>query len=862
MVVARARIFLRILPVFCLLANPALAASWEASVDQTHGLPTVSKGGRVAMSGSFAFWRGGWNWAGLSTRFDVVAPYLYSILGDNKPLDFTLDGRVTKPSADQLLWDFDLNAHTSTADVIGGGISFRLDPVTFGPELGEPELLADNRGWAWGRPDGPHMEMRFEPPLAKVYFEKGQKSEIRAFFFSGEVPRGRRHYVATFTVGGGVSIGPSMAERYGLDSELGWPINILDWRSAPVDLSFFNAPERPAGKHGFLGASGDKLSFADGTPARFWGTNLAAAALFGTSRADVALQARRLSALGFNLVRFHHHDSSFVSPNIFGDGRAVDTRSLSPAALDKLDWWIKCLESEGIYVWLDLQVGRQLRAADDIADFGEIAGGKPSADLRGYNYVNASIERAMQRFNEAYLAHRNRYTGVAYRDDPGIAAVLLTNENDVTSHFSNRLLPDKNAPGHSARYLALAEAFASKYQLPKDRTWRSWEQGPSKLFLNDLEHRFDADMIEHLRNTGVKVPIVTTSAWGDEPLSSLPALLSGDIVDVHAYGGVDEMEKDPHLAPTFVDWMAAAHVLDRPLSATEWNVSPFPAPDRHASPLYVAGAASLQGWAAPMQFAYSQQALDGEGKPSNWDAFNDPGLLATLPAAALLYRRGDVQEAKTVYVFAPSADQLFNQAISPKTSVALRTAVERGKLVIAMPVTPQLPWLAPSRIPEGAELISDPDRSLIDPGATSSVSDSGELRRDWGQGTYTIDTPRTQAAMGWIGGKEIALSNVKVAVTTRNATVAVQSLDQSAIGSSRLIQISLGARSVPVSETAGAFRSEPVVGHLTIEAGKGLKLYRQSSATAASRELPVSYVDGRYQIDLDRHLGSYWLQLR
>ena len=95
-------------------------------------------------------------------------------------------------------------------------------------------------------------------------------------------------------------------------------------------------------------------------------------------------------------------------------------------------------------------------------------------------------------------------------------------------------------------------------------------------------------MVQHLRKIGVKVPIVTTSSWGNNPLSSLPALLSGNIVDVHAYGGIDELEKNPLYAPTFIDWIAAAHVIDRPLSVTEWNVSPFPAPDRHTSPLLVA----------------------------------------------------------------------------------------------------------------------------------------------------------------------------------------------------------------------------------------------------------------------------------
>jgi hypothetical protein len=427
----------------------------------------------------------------------------------------------------------------------------------------------------------------------------------------------------------------------------------------------------------------------------------------------------------------------------------------------------------------------------------------------------------------------------------------LTNENDVTSHFGNALLPDKNVPQHSALYMAQADAFAAKFGLARDKIWRSWEHGPSKLFLNDLEHRFDIDMIQQLRGFGVKMPIVTTSSWGNAPLSSLPALLAGDIVDAHAYGGIDELKKSPRVAATFVDWIAAAHVIDRPLSVSEWNVSPFPAPDRHTSPLYVASAASHQGWAASIQFAYSQQPLDGPGKPSNWDAFNDPGLMATLPAAALLYRRGDVREAKTTYAFAPSPDLLFNQLVTPKTSVALRTAVERGKLVIAMPQTTELPWLEKSEVPAGATLITDPNQSLIDAETTSVTSDTGELRRDWEEGIYTINTPRSQAAMGWIGGKQVSLEDVDIAITTRNATVAVQSLDQAGISNSRSIQISLGARSVPDPKIQKLFRSEPVKGHLSVRASSGLKLYKQFAGSSRQKELPISYEAGRYQINLD-----------
>jgi len=184
-----AKVFRIIFPLLCLFSSPAFAAPMIASVDQRSGLPVISSGGGVAMTSDFVFWQNNWLWAGLSTQFEVVGPYLYSILGNSPSLNFTLDGRINRPSERQLIWVFDLNARTTMSDVVGGGIAFKFDLAAFGPELGEPELLPDNRGWTWGK-EGRRMEMRFDPPLASVYFEKDQKSEIRVFFYKGEVPQG------------------------------------------------------------------------------------------------------------------------------------------------------------------------------------------------------------------------------------------------------------------------------------------------------------------------------------------------------------------------------------------------------------------------------------------------------------------------------------------------------------------------------------------------------------------------------------------------------------------------------------------------------------------------------------------------
>ena len=524
-----------------------------------------------------------------------------------------------------------------------------------------------------------------------------------------------------------------MRRRVAAPDPQGWYPNLTFWNRSPVDLSFMNEPERPAGKRGFLQVKNGELTFGDGHAVRFWGTNLTAGALFSTDFNNIQSQARRLSQLGFNLVRIHHHDSAWVNPNIFGT-KPTNTRALDPQSLRQLDWWIKCLKDEGIYIWLDLDVGRSFTAADGIDFFNEIAKGQPSGTGKGFSYLNESIKARMKEFAEAYLTHTNTFTGLSYKDDPAIAFVLLTNENDLTHHYGNMFLPDKNVPDHSAIYMREAKEFAQRQGLDPERTWRSWEYGPSKTYLNDVEHRFNADMIGYLRKLGVRVPIVTTSSWGDMTLAGLPSLTDGDVVDVHTYGEPNFLLTDPRYRSNLVDWMSAANVIGKPVTISEWNVSPFPTVDRAALPIYVASLADLQGWSALMEFAYSQSSLNGPRMPDNWDMQNDPTMLAMMPAAALLFRQGHLNQAVRTFDLSPNSNALMGQPISPVTSRAIRTLSERSRLRILLPEIKELSWLAPNKPTDRSAIVKDFDTDFSAGEGSRLCSDTAEFCRDWRSG--------------------------------------------------------------------------------------------------------------------------------
>jgi hypothetical protein len=247
--------------------------------------------------------------------------------------------------------------------------------------------------------------------------------------------------------------------------------------------------------------------------------------------------------------------------------------------------------------------------------------------------------------------------------------------------------------------------------------------------------------------------------------------------------------------------------------------------------------------------------MSGAGSPSNWHAYNDPMLLATLPAAALMYRQGHVKEATSTYTLQMSKDQFFNQNISPTNSVAIRTATELGKLTITMPQTANLPWLKQTPAPAGAKIITDPDKSMLPMDATEARSETGELRHNWTKGTYTINTPYTQAAMGWIGGLKLNYSDVQVEVQNKNATLSVQSLDGKPIKQSKRIYISVMARSQIDPNDHNFFDSEPVSADLRIAATEGLKLI----AAGSTNPLPAPYSGGHYFLNLQGGQSAYLL---
>lgn len=846
-------------------AAPAIpvgsGAPWTAALGPGGGVRLRFRGVDL-LRVEYPFHGADWAWANPTVSEGQAADGRARFTIDVPGFDTRIEAVAEPAEPGVLQVRYTMHVARDLTGVIGGGPELNLSRDALRGRAGyaDPELLPNGAGLTWAVGDGEVVTVRFDPPLPQLFFEQGRPEQVRAHLLGPATKAGTHVVTMRVELPDGGAVEPSLAERYAAGDAPWFPAT-FDWDMTPVDLRHLNDGHRPAGVHGRIEVRGDRLVFADGTPARLWGTNVVAYSLYSIDRETIAAQARRIAALGFNLVRIHHHDSHWVDPNIFVAG-ADDTQALSDDALAKLDWWIKCLQDEGIYVWLDLHVGRRLRKGDDVPAFEELQARE--AEPKGFSYVNPRIESLMQDFARRYLGRSNRYTGRRYADDPGVVGVLVTNENDITHHFGNLMNEGAGAPRHRELLRALVEPFAKTHGIPLDAAMQPWAHGPAKVVMNELEARFHLRMRKRLRSLGVRAPVATTSFWGDDPMVSLPALTVGDVIDVHGYDGEGSLDVDPRSGHNFIHRIAAGRVEGMPITITEWNLLP-PVRDRFVGPVWMAAMAALQGWDAPMHYCYSSSPLPPPDRLYEGMGLIDPATVALMPAAALVYREGHVEPARRRYRVVLDREHLYDREMGAHESAAIRTLAEQSRVEVALPDLPELDWDTPRPAPPGAIEVTDLDRSYLAADATAVVSDTGQLRRDFTVGVGTLDTPKTQAAYGWIGGRPLALTDVSMTIDTPKATVVVSALDGQPIRRSKELLVTVVAQ-VDSAEGKPPLRAQAVTGGLRIRSEHARLVMRPvvTGSRAAAGHAGVQQAgkrDGDFHMFTLPPLPTHWFRI-
>jgi hypothetical protein len=686
----------------------------------------------------------------------------------------------------------------------------------------------------------------------------------------------------TISFPGKVQFITSDADSFQRDDTSDWFPYPVGPAGVPIDLTFLNKDAQsnfvPAGAHGFVTVKGDQFVFEDGTPARFWGVNLTAGAVL-TSEERAAQLAERLARLGINVARFHHLDS-WANPIIDYNHADGTTQHLNPASMRLLDRAVFELKQRGIYVILDPWVQRCFKAADGVADYGNL-GNRGNFNLHPHIYFDPRMQELIQGQWQQVWTHVNEFTGVAYKDEPACVMTEVINEgllgglDGVRGDFYRdevRQQYDAWAQENGGVPFEQSNVFTQNY-------------GENNLrFFTYLHQRFYQQSHDFFRRIGVRIPINATN-WGHFTWI-MAAQGDLDYMDSHHYYGGDRvgpgsglgglwLSHPPGLPDSPFGRIAGFAVQGKPVASSENGNNP-PKTYRAAYQLGLAAMAAFQGWDSITGYAYTQSGNPRETL-SDFEWETDPASVAGLAVGALLFRRGDVSPAKeTVAMVLPQEEiwtlrwenggekQYWNTA-------GFNAALDEHRVVVCLPgdsgTRSQSDEAGLDHVPESppVQTLTVDDAFAYRAPGTDTRSDTGELRRDWALGLGLMDTPRTQVAYGKLGeaGKPLQTKDCAFDISTPFAVVAVSSLTSEPLASSGHLLLTAVARA---ENTGMAFNmartkvvangsapviAEPVTGTVRIRTSrKSLTLYPIQVDGARGTPVELAVKDGFCEVPL------------
>lgn len=704
------------------------------------------------------------------------------------------------------------------------------DPRGFEIAVNEPTdlLVQDNRGWG-----GNTMEFRF------CFL----RSESGGGVATGEtVDRG-----FTFRLNGPLQLVLNESGTAAKTDTSAWVPFVIPWDRAPVDVSFLN--HKPAGKYGFVTQRDGRFVLADtGEEVRFWGTCFSAGANF-PSHDESEKIARRLAKFGVNIVRTHHADAPWAERHFFP--KSVDnTREFDAENLDRFDYLMHCLKREGIYVYLDQLVHRRFKSGDGVDAVAELPpAGKP------YTNFDPKLIALQKEFSKALWTHVNPYTGLAYKDDPAIALMEYTNENDM---FTQKVMLEPYRTRLETRYREWAKREG--VELPERKIDFTAFTDPMTRFFIDVQRDYYREMRSFLREeVGVRIPI-TGSNWS-RCAALLAALSEEDFSDSHAYQnhpGKDGSFGNRAMVArtrTITDTLGFQRLVGKPFFVSEWD-EPWPNEWRAELPLWMAAVAAFQGWNGLTVYTYRHTVKTPVDSISGaFETFNDPARFGLFANAALIFRRGDVREGKeSVSVVIPGTRSMVANSPTPWSSAAYHGLSDRFRFHTV---------LGDRHSIAGRAVAFDSDELA---GEDQRQSDTGEIRRHVSQRTVLIDSPRSQAIEGYLGeAGELRTADLSANSASLFGTIVVSSLSDAPIRSSgRLLLTAVGraentdfayniTRNKRLAAGTGPILIDPIEAKIELRSKRADLVV--VPITAEGKRLPAlstQYVDGRLSFSIGR----------
>lgn len=575
-------------------------------------------------------------------------------------------------------------------------------------------------------------------------------------------------------------------------------------QDSPADVSFLLGKD-PAGKDGFIALQDGHLVKPDGTRFRIWGVNLTGWARGSSNlppKDQAELWAAAMARLGVNCVRFHFLDLPTRTPQEIADeskrreaeatgkrfkmrpaglvdSRRDDNQALDPEALDRLDFFVAALKRRGIYSNLNLNVGLQYKAGDNVPDSDVIT------LTKGYTYIGARMIELQKLYAKQLLTHFNPYTKTEYRHEPSVATVEIVNENSILEFWMRNWLRGELVAGGPRNQLD----FTPRYAQQLDTMYQDWlakHRTPEQLallrkaakvqpgapvprlrrgdfsiapqeqfqaeaeFLTDIEKGFFTDFGDYLKKELGVQSLVIGNADHTYFISGLPMLRANsllDFVDAHVYwqhpaiwGKRNSPMVDDPLHSTITK-LARAPMAGRAFTVSEVN---HPNPNEYSAEMIpiLAAYAAFQDWDGIYFYTFEPKVgPDWQHYVSDeFDITLDPVKIPQMSAGALIFSRADVAPAKQLVTRSYTPAQINETMRLPESErpyytpgYPTSTPLLHGQRIQSLD--------GPAKMPSG----SNPPAPY--------VADTGELA--WNleagkRGLVTIDTPRSQGLVGFI----------------------------------------------------------------------------------------------------------------
>lgn len=558
---------------------------------------------------------------------------------------------------------------------------------------------------------------------------------------------------------------------------------------APIDISYLFEDEKPAGKHGFLTVHGDRFVFEDGTPVRFWGTNLNSGAAFPEKPYAEKL-AKRLAAYGCNIVRFHQIDSEWATPSIYQHKkgqRLANTSTYDPVSFDRLDYLIHCLKQEGIYVYLDMLTYRKFKEEDGVRN--SVALINRAAP---YCYFDRRLIELQKEYIRTLWEHHNPYTGLQYKDDPVFVMSEAANEVDLFGSFNHKVTVEPYASEFREMYRTWCTENGH-VEVDVDSTdLNDFQDDVLNLFKTKVCADYHTEIFEYMRSLGVKIPFTGLNfSWRYAQCRAAQHI--GDYMDSHL--NVRFMKWDPdqrysrdislHEQP---EWGAMRNArmrrFGKPFFTSEWDLT-FPNKYRAESSIMVAAIGMLQNWSGYTIHTYaytsllehmqilgkeiSSASIGGVGyREGIFSTWNDPAKFGMFYHASIITRREDVKPADKKYTI--RVENLYEDLKQNPGSLT-------QPVKAAFTASTELSQIGVDYYGEFPDTVPD-SQPLVNLEAGEVRSDTGEMYRSWKKRYGTIDTPMTKSVYGRLAENgTIALDGLSVKCDTEYAVIALSSLN-------------------------------------------------------------------------------------